>query len=72
MDLGAAGQYQVTVWRNTLEDPEAFRDGDSATVADLLIMKPTDMWVVLLLRSGHFAGAVFQNGRAVVHKCFHR
>lgn len=30
------------------------------------------IWVFLMLRGGHFAGAVFRNGQPIVHKCFHR
>ena len=66
------GGHRVTLFRAALEDPEALRDGDSCSSRDVMAARPADVWVVLMFRSGHFAAAVFQEGCAIVHKCFHR
>jgi len=70
--LLVGGTHKVRLYRATLPDPDSVRDGDSCTPSDVLVVSPRDVWVVILFRSGHFAGAVFQEGRVLAHKCFHR
>ena len=33
--------------------------------------KTTLKWAVFMLGGGHFAGAIFENGIAILHKTFH-
>ena len=50
------------------------RQGHDNEVLDALNCLITSKlrWTVLMLRSGHFAGAVFDKDNAIVHKTFHR
>lgn len=42
------------------------------TELSFCLSQPTLTWGVILYRSGHFAAAVFENGKAVQHKTEHR
>ena len=67
-----ADSHSVTLWKTILPVDSVIKDGASCEPSQLAFAKPHHIWVVLLFRSGHFAAAVFQEGRCLLHKCFHR
>jgi len=61
VDVKGSSKYSVDE-----EEPEKL---DRQLIKNLA--NTTGQWAVLMLGGGHFAGAVFERGKAVVHKTFH-
>jgi len=74
---------KLTVWRALISDTKQIKLSDgkklnqsewSPRLVEVVLRVPESTWCVLLIRSGSFAGAVFDNktGKMLCHKTFRR
>ncbi|XP_058807486.1 tRNA endonuclease ANKZF1-like [Phymastichus coffea] len=54
-----------------LQKKKTVADVDHDAIVQVLTKKDKSLWTIIMVGSGHFAGAVFSDGSAVIHKTLH-
>lgn len=54
-----------------LHKKESIAEVNHDTILDVLTNKDKSLWTIIMVGSGHFAGAVFSDGKPVIHKTIH-
>ncbi|XP_023932467.1 ankyrin repeat and zinc finger domain-containing protein 1 [Lingula anatina] len=67
-----ANQELLSLYRCVLHGKQAPVASSSEYVPAALKLRDQKMWAMFMIGGGHFAGAIFNEGKVVAHKTFHR
>ncbi|XP_013399111.1 ankyrin repeat and zinc finger domain-containing protein 1-like isoform X2 [Lingula anatina] len=67
-----ANQELLSLYRCVLHGKQAPVASSSEYVPAALKLRDQKMWAMFMTGGGHFAGAIFNEGKVVAHKTFHR